>query len=221
MRPFSSRARRPQGAKVGSSSLFSRFDNSFRGKPRPPFERSANMSSEMLKLWADPEFLKMIRPPSTNGAVASQAAPCVNGAQPRQEEIPLLSSTRTGYPPPRPPAADTVPQPTHRNDTDEVTRPVHANGKPSESAKASPPPKDHRVAQLAEESRKELSDELDPDTASLVDRKLNGPMIEEYHEIRREIQDYLNNIDALNATSKDLGDAVLKAWAKAIYDVGE
>jgi hypothetical protein len=49
---------------------------------------------------------------------------------------------------------------------------------------------------FATESRKELSDELDPDTASLVDRKLNGPMIEEYHEIRREIQDYLNNIAA-------------------------
>src|SRR5262245_60472370 len=46
-------------------------------------------------------------------------------------------------------------------------------------------------------------------------------MIEEYYEIRHEIQDYLNNIDAQNATSKDLGDAVLKAWAKAIYDVGE
>ena len=50
------------------------------------------MSSEMLKLWADPEFLKMIRPPSTKGAVASQAAPGVNGAQPRHEEIPLLSN---------------------------------------------------------------------------------------------------------------------------------
>src|SRR5262249_48945947 len=118
---------------------------------------------------------------------------------------------------------DAVPQPTRGNDTDEVTRPVHANGKPGKSAKAkqSAAPKDPRVAQLAEESHKELSDELDPDTASLVDRKLNRPMIEEYQEIRREIQDYLNNIDAQNATSKDLGDAVLKAWAKAIYDVGE
>lgn len=84
-----------------------------------------------------------------------------------------------------------------------------------------PPPKDPRVAELARESRKELSDELDPNTALLLDRKLNGPMIEEYYEIRREIQDYLDNIDAQNSTSKDLGDAVLKAWAKAIYDVGE
>src|SRR5262245_11770927 len=113
MRPFSSRARRPQGAKVGSNSCILTLRYSFRGKPRPPFERSANLTSEMLQLWADPEFLKMIRPPSTRGAVASQAAPGVNGAQPRQEEIPLLSSTRTGFPPPRPPAADTVPQPTH------------------------------------------------------------------------------------------------------------
>src|SRR5262249_41846594 len=99
------------------------------------------MSSEMLKLWSDPEFLKIIRPPSNNGAVATQAAPGVNGDQARHEEVPLLSSTRTGFPPPRPPAADTVPQPTYGNDTGEVTRPVHTNGngKPSERAKGGQP----------------------------------------------------------------------------------
>src|SRR5262249_24208230 len=82
-------------------------------------------------------------------------------------------------------------------------------------------PKDPRVAELVRESRRELSDELDPDTASLIDRKFNGHMIEEYYEIRREIQDYLDNVEPRNSTRKDLGDAVLKAWAKAIYDVGE
>src|SRR5262249_20091794 len=87
--------------------------------------------------------------------------------------------------------------------------------------KTPPPPKDPRVAELVRESRRELSDELDPDTASLIDRKFNGHMIEEYYEIRREIQDYLDNVEPRNSTSKDLGDAVLKAWAKAIYDVGE
>jgi len=95
------------------------------------------VSSEMLKLWSDLEFLKTIPSPSKNGALANQAAPGVNGAQPRHGEVPLLSSTQTGYPPPRPPAADTVPQPTYGNDTGEVTRPVHTNGngQPSESAK--------------------------------------------------------------------------------------
>ena len=99
------------------------------------------MSSEMRKLWSDPEFLKSIRPPSKNGAVTTQAATGVNGDRPRHEEVPLISSTRTGYPSPQPPAADTVPQPTHGSDTGEVTRPVHTNGngKRSESAKVGQP----------------------------------------------------------------------------------
>ncbi|HMF11446.1 MAG TPA: hypothetical protein VKE94_04050, partial [Gemmataceae bacterium] len=108
------------------------------------------MSSEMLKLWSDPEFLKSIGPSSKNAAVTNQSAPGVNGAQPRHDEIPLLSSTRTGYPPPRPPAADTVPQPAYGNDTGEVTLPAHTNGngKPSEGAKIA-----ERVPNGAKKSR--------------------------------------------------------------------
>jgi hypothetical protein len=99
-----------------------------------------------------------------------------------------------------------------------------ANQCPAPSPKATPvaepPPKDPRVAELARETRKEL-DELDPDTASLTDRKLNGPMIKDYYEHREALTSYLNNIDVKTATSKSLGDWVMKSWAATIYDAGE
>src|SRR5262245_38995653 len=92
------------------------------------------MSSAMRELWSDPEFIQIIGAVRSSGAVLIAPAPRVNGTAADHTEIASFGDTKAGYPPPRPPAADTEPQARAVNGTDAVTQPVNRNGKPSDTA---------------------------------------------------------------------------------------